>query len=113
MEFEFSKEHEHSVRLKEWYEGKLGFKCDSARRNWNGEFRRCRKKVCPLESVLGQRQRLQHVLELVRAGAVDVGGSESEDQESREDEEEDEEEEDGSMGEEQAAPKRRSVCATS
>eukprot|EP00658_Telonema_sp_P-2_P060890 TRINITY_DN4967_c0_g1_i2.p1 TRINITY_DN4967_c0_g1~~TRINITY_DN4967_c0_g1_i2.p1 ORF type:complete len:189 (+),score=24.91 TRINITY_DN4967_c0_g1_i2:524-1090(+) len=56
------------LRMGSWccrYEGKLGFKCVSAHRNWHGQFRKCWKAISPIESILGQLQRLQHILEIV------------------------------------------------
>ena len=49
MEYEFTVGDAHSERLRMWYEGTLGFRCDSAPpdRSQEGEtlFRRCRKRL--------------------------------------------------------------------
>lgn len=60
MEYEYTVGDAHSERLRRWYEGRLGFRCDSGPPNsseaGDTQFRRCRKRLPRRRARPGERE---------------------------------------------------------
>jgi len=61
MEYEFDPRDPESVRLRSWYEGKLGFVCRSAGSRGGPEFRKCRKRIPEEIQRTEQRDRFRSI----------------------------------------------------
>ena len=74
IEYEYTAEHAPSQRLRDWYEGRLGFVCVSGHGRYRAatEFRKCRKEIPSAVARRARLARLRDLREMVAADLADA-----------------------------------------